>query len=177
MERLSGVAVAGLTCPSCGQRDFISNLESTTIPYGANEDATEVPVELWVHTCRSCGEAILDESAEDAKHAAICAHLGLLSPREITEIRNSLGFSRKEFAELTGFGEATIARWERGALLQNASSDRYLRLIRRRPQDAAQLVVPSEKKGKALSERFSCLGPLLSDLERQARSFELAPCM
>lgn len=177
-ERLHNILNAGdLTCPGCGRRDFVSGLESGTIPYGSGADATEVPVQLLVHTCRTCGEGILDESAEDAKHNAICEHLGLLTPREIAEIRVNLGLNRRQFAELTGFGEATIARWERGALVQNASSDRYLRLIRRCPGEAVHLVSPPEKKARALAERFRCLAPQLGESVKQARSFELAPCM
>jgi hypothetical protein len=37
--------------------------------------------------------------------------------------------SRAEFAAVTGFGEATVARWESGALLQNVANDRYLRAL------------------------------------------------
>ena len=37
--------------------------------------------------------------------------------------------SRTDFAELTGFGEATLNRWERGAVIQNRANDRYLRLL------------------------------------------------
>lgn len=36
---------------------------------------------------------------------------------------------RVQFAGLTGFGTATIKRWENGSLVQNASADRFLRLI------------------------------------------------
>ena len=35
----------------------------------------------------------------------------------------------RRFARLTGFGEATLARWERREVIQNTSSDRYLRLL------------------------------------------------
>ena len=40
------------------------------------------------------------------------------------------GMSRAAFARLTGFGEATLARWERREVIQNTSSDRYLRLLK-----------------------------------------------
>ena len=38
--------------------------------------------------------------------------------------------TRSEFAEVTGLGEATLGRWETGALVQNRANDRYLRLMR-----------------------------------------------
>ena len=37
--------------------------------------------------------------------------------------------SRAAFARLTGFGEATLARWERGEVIQNTSNDSFLRLL------------------------------------------------
>lgn len=37
--------------------------------------------------------------------------------------------TRAAFAELTGFGEATLNRWENGAVVQNPANDRYLRLL------------------------------------------------
>ena len=38
--------------------------------------------------------------------------------------------TRLGFAELTKFGEATLGRWERGALIQNAANDQFLYLLR-----------------------------------------------
>ena len=40
--------------------------------------------------------------------------------------------SQAEFARVTGFGEATIGRWENGLVIQNVANDRYLRLLRER---------------------------------------------
>ncbi len=37
--------------------------------------------------------------------------------------------SRAAFSRLTGFGEATLARWERGEVIQNTSNDSFLRLL------------------------------------------------
>ena len=37
--------------------------------------------------------------------------------------------SRAAFARVTGFGEATLARWERGEVIQNASNDSFLRML------------------------------------------------
>ena len=53
----------------------------------------------------------------------------LLSPEEIKAIRKHLGLSRAEFARLTRIGEASLARWETGHIVQNAAMDNYLRLL------------------------------------------------
>jgi DNA-binding transcriptional regulator YiaG len=83
-----------------------------------------------LRTCTKCGFEYFDEEAEDARHAAVCRHLGVQTPAEIEALRKKYGLSRVEFADLTQLGEATIARWERGALIQNAANDRYLYLLR-----------------------------------------------
>ena len=37
--------------------------------------------------------------------------------------------SQAEFAKVTGFGLASVKRWETGAIVQNQSADRLLRLL------------------------------------------------
>jgi putative zinc finger/helix-turn-helix YgiT family protein len=88
-------------------------------------EAKGVPVK----ECPSCGEVFLGPEAGRIRHNAICRALGLLAPDEIKSIREGLGQSQEEFADLTGIGVATISRWERGRLLQSRAHDRYLRLI------------------------------------------------
>ena len=37
--------------------------------------------------------------------------------------------TRAAFADVSGLGEATLNRWENGAIVQNLANDRYLRLL------------------------------------------------
>ena len=37
--------------------------------------------------------------------------------------------SRNAFAQLTGFGEASLGRWENGITIQNVANDRFLGLL------------------------------------------------
>jgi len=53
----------------------------------------------------------------------------VLTPEEVKSVRNYYKMTRSRFAELTGLGEATLARWEAGAVIQNRGNDRYLRLL------------------------------------------------
>ena len=73
------------------------------------------------------------------QHAAVCRALGLLTPAEIQAIRERLGPTQAEFAQLTGIGEATISRWERGRILPNRAMDHYLRLLDRNRANVALL--------------------------------------
>lgn len=63
------------------------------------------------------------------QHEAVCKHLGVMTPGQIRQLRVNLGLSRTQLARLTGLGEATIARWERGSLIQNEANDRFLKLL------------------------------------------------
>ena len=69
------------------------------------------------------------DEGERLRHEAVCRHLGVLSPAEISGLRKGFGMSRAAFAELTGLGEASLGRWESGAVIQNRANDRYLRLL------------------------------------------------
>ena len=100
-------------------------------PYGTGASAVELNVTLPVRVCRSCGFEFLDHEAETLQHEAVCAHLGVLTPKEIRGIRRMHGMSRAEFSRVTGLGEATLNRWENAILIQNAANDRYLRLLAR----------------------------------------------
>ena len=97
--------------------------------YGVGASAVELKVTLPVRVCRSCGFEFLDHEAETLQHEAICAHLGVLTPKEIRGIRAKHGMSRAEFSRVTGLGEATLNRWENAILIQNTANDRYLRLV------------------------------------------------
>ena len=100
-----------------------------TFTYGVDTDAAELIVTLPVRVCSACGFEFLDHEAETLKHEAVCAHLGVLTPREIRGIRQLHAMSRAAFSKLTRLGEATLNRWENGILVQNQANDRYLRLL------------------------------------------------
>jgi len=117
------------TCPECGHEEIRTVWESRPLAYGLGKDAVELSVRVPIRECLQCHFRYLDYEAEDLQHEAVCRHLGVLTPQEIIALREKYGLSRAEFARLTGLGEATIARWERGALIQNTGNDRYLRLL------------------------------------------------
>jgi len=83
-----------------------------------------------VRRCEECGNQFLDAEAEDLMHEAVCRHLGVMTSSEVRAIRRQSGrLSRAEFARITRLGEATIGRWERGELIQNAAYDQLLYLL------------------------------------------------
>jgi transcriptional regulator with XRE-family HTH domain len=100
-----------------------------TFPYGVGHNRVELTAHVPVRSCAACSFEYYDGEAEDARHEAVCRYLGVQTPAEIETLRKSLHLSRADFADLTQLGEATIARWERGALIQNAANDSYLYLL------------------------------------------------
>ncbi len=117
-------------CDMCGAPGLRTELIRDPFIYGSGSNAVEIVADVPVHSCVHCEMSFTGEEAEIARHRAICEHLGLLTCDEIRAIRDDHGLSRAAFARLTGFGEASLARWERREVVQTASSDRYLRLLR-----------------------------------------------
>ncbi len=122
-------AQRGLQCPLCGRDTVATTMHSHTFDYGTGESAIELTVELPVRRCTPCDYDYLDEVAEDRQHEAVCRHFGVLAPREIRRIREDLGMTRTKFAAITGIGEASLNRWEKGINIQTHAYDRYLRLL------------------------------------------------
>ena len=163
-------------CPLCGDDSVTTEWTRDSFEYGTADSAVVLEVDLPVRRCSACDIEFLDHEGELRRHEAVCRHLGVLSPTEISGLRKALGMSRAAFAELTGLGEATLGRWENGAVIQNRANDRYLRLLSlpglvgrlaelAAPESPAQSVVTPES-------RFPSL--VISDTDRSRRdAFQL----
>ena len=116
-------------CEICAAPGLKTEIVRDPFIYGVGDEAVELSADIPVHSCARCGASYTGTEAERIEHEAVCRHLGVLTPEEIRGIRKRYGLSRAAFARLTGFGKASLARWERGELIQNVSSDRYLRLL------------------------------------------------
>ena len=121
------------SCEMCGAPGLKTQLVRNPFLYGTGSDAVELSADMPVHTCNQCDLSYTGEEAENIEHDVVCRHLDVLTADEIKALRDRYGLSRAEFSRFTGFGEATLARWERREVIQNTSSDRYLRLL----QDSA----------------------------------------
>ena len=84
-----------------------------------------------VDVCDNCGvwEVPLEhaDTFGAALDSAYRSRTGLLSSLQIREARERLKMSQRQFAEYIGVGEASVKRWELGAL-QDKSSDEVIRL-------------------------------------------------
>lgn len=116
-------------CPACEKGYATSSYSYEEFDYGEGKKAVRLRAYLPVWKCQECGFEFTDHVGEEIRHETVCRHLGVLTPKEILEIRNRLQLTVERFSELTGFGVASIKRWENAHYIQNKSADRFLRLI------------------------------------------------
>lgn len=116
-------------CPNCGSGRVDTHRQADLFAYGAGDDAIQLSAVIPFRECRECGFEFTGAEAEDARHDAICRHLGVMTPAEVTDVRRQYEMSRAAFAEKSRLGEASIGRWETGLLIQNAANDNYLYLL------------------------------------------------
>ncbi len=116
-------------CPGCGKLGVQVEVCSQPFLYGEGDRAVELTATVPLYSCSACGLQFLDRIGEERRHEAVCAYHGVLTPKQIRALRKKHRMSRSEFARATSLGEATLARWERGQLIQNQAYDRYLRLL------------------------------------------------
>lgn len=123
--------------------------------YGSGANAVELTADVPVHSCSQCGESYTGEEADVIRHEAVCRHLGVLTPAEIRGLRQRHDLSRAAFARVTGFGEATVARWERGEVIQNTSNDSFLRMLTN--EDAMNRLTRMTQYEDSLGREFSMI--------------------
>ncbi len=168
-------------CPNCGKQSITTVRETEKVTYGRGNDAIEIPVQLPVRACTECGFQYTDEQAEGIRHNAICHYLGLMTPGEIAALRRRYNMTRAEFADLTGFGEASLARWETGKLIQNTANNHLLYLLSfesnmehlRNKRAQRREERPDAIEATTYEIRFSHLTDVDS-AQLQARSFSLS---
>jgi putative zinc finger/helix-turn-helix YgiT family protein len=135
-------------CPSCEeyrQTKVVDRKERYTVR------GREIEVPVRAEVCTACGETLgsdeQDQQVLDALHAEYRRQTDLLTPERIKEIRQRYRLSQKSFAALLGMSEATINRYERGAL-QDPAHDTAIRACAK-PEVLRDLL---ERRGHSLSE-------------------------
>lgn len=164
-------------CDQCGGNNVRSRIETQEFYYGPEETATLLSAEVPVWNCSTCDFSYTDGMAEEIRHESICRHLGVLTPNAIRELRRRHGMSQAELAELTGFGEASIKRWETGVVVQNTSADKFLRILHDpyvlNKLKAANLGLPQITEFADTGSRFRT--KLSDQKRREAKQFSLTP--
>lgn len=173
-------------CPACGSNSVSSRCEVENFQYG---DKSEVAITLsaliQVHHCESCDFEFTTEDASEARHEAVCRHLGVLTPREVRSVREQYSLSQAEFSELSKIGKASLARWESGSLIQNQANDSLLYLLtyadnsarlRERAAFQSTNIIKLAANVIAFQPKFRSIPNVdVERLQREAARFELFP--
>jgi putative zinc finger/helix-turn-helix YgiT family protein len=141
-------------CAECGSSNLTWSQEEYRFQYGKGAEAIELSAKVEVQKCGECGFSSMGPTAERACHDAICEHLGLMKPDQIKGLRDYCKLTQAEFSKITGLGEATLSRWERGIVIQNEAYDNYMYLLGlrenlqsvRERRESGKLVPPTREK-------------------------------
>lgn len=116
-------------CPICGVGTTDVRCVTEAIP--VRGDIIEVDAE--VRYCPNCqeeiGDPVLEERTLAKAYDIYRQHHGILSAKEIVDIREQYGLSQRALAQLLGWGLVTIHRYETGALPSEAHNQ-ILRSLR-----------------------------------------------
>ena len=116
-----------VTCGMCGSSDVKTRRVEDSFEFKSGDSKFLLNVVIPVRSCIECSFEFTDSEADDLRHDAVCRKLGLLTSAEVRDVRRDM--SKAEFARQTGIGEASLGRWERGHLIQNAAMDNFLYLL------------------------------------------------
>lgn len=169
-------------CPSCEASTVTSCTQIDKFQYGRGHDAVVLETVIPLYSCATCGFTFTDHAAERVRQAAVCRHLGLLTPQEIVDLRKGLGLTRDALAKGTGVGIASLARWESGETVQNRSIDNLLFLLQfpenlgrlQQRGDVERPLVGSKVVPLSSHCRFRALGTTISsELKERSETFTL----
>jgi putative zinc finger/helix-turn-helix YgiT family protein len=159
-------------CDQCARATVRQTVQEQKFPYGDGPGQVMLRADVPVWSCETCGDQYTDHQAEEIRHEVICRHLRRLTPAELRTLRETYRFSQDDWAAVTGFGSASVKRWETGALIQNEAADRYLRLLAD-PRVFAKLRALQQRPSERVSgDRFAHLPKAV---RQQAEEFTLHP--
>lgn len=171
-----------LICALCGSGNIETSEQDHTFPYGVGKEKVELCAQVPVRTCSDCGFSFRDHVADAICHDAVCRHLEVMTPDQIRGLREFYRLTQTEFSKITGLGEATVSRWERGSVIQNKAYDNYLYLLRfpetlQRIQKRQTLYVLPESVGPENPEPTFRIIKITEELRKRQERFELQPSL
>lgn len=119
-----------LTCPTCGKELAPSSAEIRHVVNGEPQLVAGI-----AHlACVGCGEVLVPlQGANALQQRAVAAYReahGLLDSQQIRELREKLGMTQAQLAQVLQLGQNTLSRWESGRAAQSGAMDVLLRLVR-----------------------------------------------
>lgn len=165
MKQTEVITLMAMRCRYCPYCDTERNTEVIKRKETYPVRGDNIAVDAHIAVCTSCGEEILDENLDSMNllnaYDIYRAKHGILTPEDIVQLRKEYSLSQRALARLLGWGEATISRYETGAL----------------PDTAHNLVLKSLRNPRVMrcyvGENPGALTPTESDrLERRLREVQ-----
>lgn len=154
---MNGVSEMKGVCPECEQVSDLETLQKD-VEIVVRGEPIEVNAELL--RCLSCGEEFKDLKSDvdflDLAFKEYRRKHNMLMPEEIKGLRSHYGLTQKELSDLLGWGDATLSRYENGAL-QSDANERMLRMLTE-PGNLLRLIeenpnaIPEEKRMALVKE-------------------------
>ncbi len=151
---MSVTTLEGQTHRKCGGR-YAGETERVTVRLSG----MSAEVERGLFRCDRCGDVqrTLEQrdTAEKTAIDSIRTTHGLLTPREIRQLREGLGLTVQQLADLCyGTPRGIVEGWEKGRYLQNREADRLLRSL----ADREVLLARAARANVTLPEQVTMLG-------------------
>ena len=120
-------------CPECGH-----GMRKTNEPIEETFKGETFAVEGIDHyVCDACGETAFDAASSGRLYTemdrAYRRRNGFLTPEEIKALRKSCGATQAEFERMLGVKPPTCSRWESGAVMQSATANQLMWLMKDMP--------------------------------------------
>lgn len=150
------------SCPFCDEEHEISIIQEKTKALVNNTpvEYEEVYYHCSIEDEKFVPKEILNKNLLAAKDSYRTLN-GLLTSQEIKEVRNLYGLSQKEFANLLGWGDVTIQRYEKKSI-QDETYDQKIRSVKDNPKLALDEL--ERHKEKFDQERYEELREVITSL-------------
>lgn len=155
-------------CPNCEKETEIALIRGKETVRVRGEP---VEVDAEFSKCSECGEEFENTRGYDSLEAAYREYRrqhNLLQPEDIQGWRKRYGITQKELSQILGWGDATLSRYENGAL-QSEAHEKMLRLVME-PHNLLKLI--EESPGALPVDKHNRLVKELIAAEAEACSFE-----
>ena len=111
-------------CGMCDVGALLESMQEQKFQYGPEPDGVMLSAVVPVVTCSGCGFSYTDYRGERLRHDAVCAHLGVLTLKEIEEALG--GAADSEVAAACGLPEEQVHRIRSGLIVPSAEASSRL---------------------------------------------------
>jgi HTH-type transcriptional regulator/antitoxin MqsA len=166
-------------CPICGEGCATAQTELVESEYKGNKQ----PLELHFLQCNTCHSEFATAAESKLNKRIVIAFRksidGLLSGKEIEELRKKYKLNQTQAAKLFGGGPVAFSKYENNDVAQSGAMDTLLRLILKSETAFWQLVevknMTNEIKRNDISKNYTQLNSSTIKLNIKASFLELIP--